>query len=92
MSALEDIELEGIRDVLGALFLFSRGANSEVSFNSLNEAGALNGMTYLKDKGYLSVVDSRVQDNPVYQLNDDGWEYLTRVLNLVREEVSYPQR
>ena len=91
MSALEDIELENVRSILGALFLFSKSVSSEVSFNSLNEAGALEGMMYLERKGYLNVIDGHIKDNPVYQLNDRGWNYLRQILDTAKERIPYPR-
>lgn len=78
MSALEDSILEGARDRIGALVLFTQDSSPR-SQQVFLETNTLNGTLDLIKEGYVI----KVKDE--YVLTNRGWVYARQVLGNVAE-------
>lgn len=79
MSALEDIELEETRNILGALAILTQNS-SGVNYQEF-VPNFIGGITMLRKQGYVKDVNNNDDRNQRYQLTDLGWAYARKVLD-----------
>lgn len=84
MSALEDIELEKSRAILGALVLLTQSADKEIPSIEFVKINCLGGISYLSANGYAAKKLNN-KDNFSYILLGKGWQYAERIFEEVKQ-------